>query len=296
MANNSHEPTETPYDAQGNVIDERPQASLMGGLTIGAPPVPPTPMPASIAKALVVATRNVAEAARNGQGREVTGAGVREYQFSTIDDVLAAAHDALATAGLVVYPQEVACHVELRNLGLGVGYQQWATYSFRFLLVHESGDTWMSPNDIRHATLQLEGGNTEGKAQSHALKHFLRGLLRIRTGEPDLESTTQKTEQAERAQAPQQPRRGPGRPRKQSSQSDVDFTPALPTYPFDFGEGGGMSVYTADQINDLFSSKVAGLKKSLRNQWEEANREGLAMLCNNERNLWLAIREELDQK
>jgi hypothetical protein len=243
-------------------------------------------MPPAIAKALVVATRKVAEAAKNGTGRDARTE--REYQFATIDDVLAAAHAALADAGLVIYPQEVASSTELRQLGLGVGYQQWVTYSYRFLLVHEGGDTWMSSADTRHITLLLEGGNTEGKAQSHALKHFLRGLLRIRTGEPDLESTPAAPQPGEMGQQPPPQRRTPARKR----QVGVDGTPET-AYPFDFGEG--MQTYTAAQIDEQFRAKVAPLKKALRTQWEEANREGLAHLCNGAKGTWLAIRQELDQ-
>ena len=124
-------------------------------------------------------------------------------------------------------------------------------------------------------------------AQSYALKHFLRGLLRIRTGEPDAESLPQTKQEPDGE--PARARRG--RPPNKPEVNLGTRGPAQPTYLFDFGrqESGGFEQLTAEQVQLLFDKIVAPLGKAKRKEWQEANRAGMAELCEGAKSTWLQI-------
>lgn len=229
------------------------------GLSIPAP----TPMPKEIAKAILEATKKVKSALKTGEGEE----GMRSFGYATINDVLDAAHDTLNEHGLHIIPIEIACHREWAGLAL------WGHYEFKFRLVHQSGASWIDDLDTRHISLVLSGqGINAGKAQSLVLRDYLKGLLRIRTTEPNLED-----EGATRA-APATPK-----------------TPQRPnaTLPFTFEASEGLKSYTVEEVVALFGEKVVRLPKARRKEWEDANMTGMRMLKEADSTAWLHIRQQV---
>lgn len=236
---------------------------------IAVRPSPPM-MPKPIAMAIIKTIGEIEGAEARSQGDE----GSRTFKYASINDVLAAAHEALKTNGLAIAPIEVSYSEEL--VQRGVMTQMWARYGYRFRLIHKDGESWIDEADTRHISIAInESGMSAGKAQSLALRDYLKGLLRIRTVEPDVESaeaaTTDKPEITVNL----------GKPR-----------PA--TMPFVFG-GDKMAAYDADQVKQLFDKIVAPLSKALRSEWELANRAGLEQLHEVNKKISLHIKRGLER-
>lgn len=239
-----------------------------------------TPMPAAIAKALIKAIKEGKSAFAATPGEDAAEA--RQFKYASINDVLEAAHDTLNNNGLTAIPIEVAYSEDVVDLG-GVR-QILARYGYRFRLVHETGVSWVDEDDTRHISIYIAGsGMSAGKAQSLALRDYLKGLLRIRTSEPEIEDSG-----AAPAVAKPEPVVKLGMPKG----------PA--TMPFVFGpedgKGGGLKPYTATQVKELFDKIVAPLPKAKRAEWEEANAQGLKQLHEVNGKIALQIRRVLDQE
>lgn len=228
-----------------------------------------TTMPISIAKAIIEAIKKIESADATGKGEEANTA--RRFQYASINDVLKAASGALNDAGLTALPIEVEYTEESVN-----GTHLLARYSYRFRLIHKDGGSWVDEQDTRHVTLAIDAsGMNAGKAQSLAMRDYYKGLLRIRTREPDDEAAENVShETIQRSDGRQVERKG--------------------TIPFDFGEGG-MAYYSVEDIRRLFDEKIIKLKASQRKQWEAANVEGIRALNEAARPTWLHIRSGLDK-
>lgn len=289
------EPIEhTPIDGEGNVIDERPAYDYerLNGADKPAR-APAQPMPGRIAMALVKAARECGQAGKSGHGTESRNGYEREFSFSTIDDVLEAATAALGAANLMVYP--MCIKHELIRLEINHVVSAWDDYHYQFMIVwadEEKGlaETWVCPYDTRHIAIPHEGGKTEGMAQSYALKHFLRGILRIKTGELDAEAVQTPSGTAPDAREPVRA----AKPRKPPPTKN-----AGPVYPFDFGRsadpgGNGLEEVTAEECWALFERIVKPLSGPRRKQWKEVNRIGLEQLCGTSKSVWLQIQKELE--
>lgn len=242
--------------------------------------VPPPPMPKEIAIAIIEVIKEIKSAAPTGEGKE----GMRVFKYASINDVLDAAHDVLNSKGLAVAPIEVSYAEEIVPRGPGTAPQKWARYGYRFRLIHETGSTWVDEADTRHISIAInESGMSAGKAQSLALRDYLKGLLRIRTAEPEIEDA-----------APES-----GEPKPEITvRLGEPKGPA--TMPFIFGpedgKMGGMKPYTAAQVKELFDKIVAPLSKAKRAEWEETNAQGLKQLHELSRKIAIQIRRELDRE
>lgn len=306
------DPTEnTPVDKEGNVIDVRPYYDIQApGRMVngGGHPAPFAAMPPHIAMALVKASRECGAAAKTGHGTEDRNGYEKDFSFATIDDVLEASSKALGDAGLFVYPMCVHYDVVQREVNHVVSL--WADYSFQFMLVwadegKQLSATWICPHDIRHISLPYEGGKTEGMAQSYALKHFLRGILRIKTGEKDAESVrvpkgeVSPQEARQRQRALEQANVGVAPMPASAGERPKRGRPPLPRFPFDFGRSGdpgnnGYEQVTADECLALFDRIVKPLSLEKRKNWQEVNRIGLEQLCGAAKNAWLQVMRELE--
>lgn len=232
---------------------------------------PRPPMPKDIAIAVVEVIGKIEGAEATGKGEE----GSRIFKYPSINDVLTSVHQALKEVGLAVVPVEVSYAEEM--VQRGVMTQLRARYGYQFRYIHKSGQVWIDEADTRHISIAInESGMSAGKAQSLALRDYLKGLFRIRTVEPDIEgaepSTTDKPEIVVNL----------GKPR-----------PA--TMPFVFGENK-MAAYDATQVKQLFDKIVAPLSKALRLEWELANRAGLEQLHEVNKKIALQIKRELERE
>ena len=100
------------------------------------------------------------------------------YSFASIDGFLGGCREACADNGL---------HPEINVISYqpftGSNSKQWATYTFEFVMCHDSGEETKPVQTV--VSLPITGAQTSGSAQSYALKQYLRGLFLIKTGEKD---------------------------------------------------------------------------------------------------------------
>lgn len=141
-------------------------------------PVPP--MPPEIAKAVVAVMRDVQEPQKDGTNN------FSNYNYATVDAFLAAMRPVCAKAGLVIYPVEAGQTWE--EVIIKDGAIRVSTFTFEFILIHESGVQWQHPYDKRILRLQWAGAQTSGIAKSYAQKQYMRSLFQIATGDPDADS------------------------------------------------------------------------------------------------------------
>ena len=123
------------------------------------------------------------------------------YNFTSIDDFLAAVGPLCAEHGLLVLQDEDSAEVFDR------GGKGWLRVTYSFTLAHTSGAMWDRP--MRRTVLQaVTGPQTTGSSQSYALKQFSRSLFQIPTGERDDADHQPQQAMPAAAQARQEP---PGR-------------------------------------------------------------------------------------
>ena len=103
------------------------------------------------------------------------------YDFASIDKFLALANPICARHGLIVISDEAA-REDFTRKGKN-GESPWMRLSFTFTIHHVSGQSL--PTVTRTAEVLRNGAQAYGSAQSYCLKHFLRGLLLIPTGDKD---------------------------------------------------------------------------------------------------------------
>lgn len=112
-----------------------------------------------------------------------------DYQFTSIDDFLAATGRSCAEHGLIVLQNEVSREIVEKDTSRGK--KAWLIFDFHFFVIHESGDK-LGPMDIggsiamvRSVAVPFTGAQSFGSAQSYALKQFMRSLFQIATGDVD---------------------------------------------------------------------------------------------------------------
>jgi ERF superfamily len=148
----------------------------------------PEPMPASIVKAICRVQASIQAVAKT-QTNEQGG-----YPFASTDDIYASLSRKFAEAGLVIYPFEIdqpeIRRVEKTNRDGMVIVSQWALFRFGYMLSTEDA-SWYDPRSCRTIFLQILGPQTFGAAESYCQKQYLRALLKIPTGDHDLDSLPQ---------------------------------------------------------------------------------------------------------
>lgn len=229
-----------------------------------------TPMPQAIGKAILEAISKISGAQATGKGEDAGTA--RSFRYASINDVLDAAHQVMCEVGLAAIPIEVEYRDEIVSTPLNTQMLA-ASYAYKFRLVTKDGTSWVDQEDTRHVSLLLPvDGQGAGKAQSLATRDYLKGLLRIRTVEP---------EDAAQNGVEKQPR-------------ETERIPPKDTLLFDFGDG--MEALTYQEVETKFGELISGLKFAQRKQWETANGTGLRQLNEVARPLWLRIRADLDRE
>ena len=229
------------------------------------------PMPVAIAKAVLEAIKKIESAEATGEGEE----GTRAFKYASINDVLAAAHAALNEVGLHASPVEAEYTREF--VEQGQLKQLWAHYGYKFRLIHKDGASWIDEDDVRHISIALSGdGMRTGKAQSLAMRDYYKGLLRIRTAEPDDEGAS--ANGANRPAAP--PKAAPH---------------IKGTIPMTFVDGT-LSWLPPKEIEVLFAEHVASLGSSERQEWADKNKVGLDQLQALNKPMWLRLRKTIEQE
>ena len=155
----------------------RSGASAAGGADRGV-----TPIPSSIVQALCQIMVTV-EAVKKSQKNQHGG-----YMFASTDDIYAAVTRKMGEVGVMLLALEDRC--EIKRVEKDGKTSQWAHMEFSFVLATTS-DTWSDPRAKRTLYIQVTGPQTFQAAQSYAEKSFLRSLLKLPTGDMDLDSMPQ---------------------------------------------------------------------------------------------------------
>lgn len=141
------------------------------------------PIPASVVRALCRVQATV-DAVKKSQKNTHGG-----YMFSSTDDIYAAVTRKLGEVGLVVLAMEEKAEIARVQKKDGT-ITQWLHAVYSFALATES-DTWSDPRSRRTLYIMVTGPQTFQAAQSYAEKAYLRSLLKLPTGDMDLDSMPQ---------------------------------------------------------------------------------------------------------
>lgn len=149
----------------------------------------PEPIPASIVKALCKVQSSI-EAVSKTQFNKQGG-----YKFASADDIYAAVARKFGEAGLLIYPMEMSTpefkRVEKTDKQTGVvTVSQWGQFCFGYMLATEDA-SWFDPRSCRTIFIQILGPQTFNAAESYCQKQYLRALLKLPTGDMDLDSLPQ---------------------------------------------------------------------------------------------------------
>ena len=101
----------------------------------------------------------------------------QKYNYASIDQFLKAVNPLCAKHGLIINVDEEDMKIMKTN-----DKSAWVHIVYKFILSHQSGDTWNYPLR-RNMILQITGGQSIGAAMSYVLKGFMRSLFQIATGE-----------------------------------------------------------------------------------------------------------------
>lgn len=141
------------------------------------------------------------------------------YNYASTDDIYAAITHKMGEVGLILITREDACEiVRVEKEGKTA---QWARITFSFVLATAEG-TWSDPCARRTLYIQVTGAQTFQAAQSYAEKSFLRSLLKIPTGDMDLDGMPQGDDEETQLALV-----GNGTKRKSSSAAKKDGTDKL---------------------------------------------------------------------
>lgn len=150
---------------------------------------PIEPIPGSIVKALCAVQSSIGAVAKtqfNKQGG---------YKFASADDIYAAVARKFGEVGLMIYPLEMEQpeikRVEKTDKQTGaVTISQWGQFCFGYMLATEDA-SWFDPRSSRTIFIQILGPQTFNAAESYCQKQYLRALLKLPTGDMDLDSMPQ---------------------------------------------------------------------------------------------------------
>lgn len=146
------------------------------------------PIPQAIVKAICRVQASI-DAVTKSQFNKQGG-----YKFASTDDIYAAVARKFGEAGLMIYPLELSQpeikRVEKTNKEGELVVSQWGQFHFGYVLATEDA-SWFHPASSRTIYIQILGPQTFNAAESYCQKQFLRGLLKLPTGDMDLDTFAQ---------------------------------------------------------------------------------------------------------
>jgi len=149
----------------------------------------PAPIPAGIVKALCKVQASIEAVAKTQYNKQ------GNYKFASADDIYAAVARKFGEAGLMIYPLEMERpeikRVEKTNKEGELVVSQWGQFCFGYMLATTEGDCWFDPRSSRTIYIQILGPQTFNAAESYCQKQYLRALLKLPTGDMDLDSLPQ---------------------------------------------------------------------------------------------------------
>lgn len=153
---------------------------------IAAPPETSNmpPMPPQIAEAVIAVMQKVPKLERTEKNTH------GNYNFASIDDFLEAIRPLCAENGLIILQDETDYSIQD---GVNAKGQKtaWLLMTFRFMLSHKSGESWAYQPTRSIMVNATMGAQAFGAGQSYTLKHFMRSLSQIATGEKSVDTDYQ---------------------------------------------------------------------------------------------------------
>jgi hypothetical protein len=128
-------------------------------------------MPKTISNSINLIMTDIKTLARNDTNN------YQKYNYASIDQFLMAVNPLCAKHGLIINVDEEDMRIMKTS-----DKSAWVHIIYKFILSHQSGDTWNYPLR-RNMILQITGGQSIGAAMSYVLKGFMRSLFQIATGE-----------------------------------------------------------------------------------------------------------------
>lgn len=156
------------------------------------------PIPSSIVQAICQVQASIEAVAKTQYNKQ------GNYKFASADDIYAAVARKFAESGLVIYPIEMKQpeirRVEKTDKTTGqVTVSQWGQFQFGYVLA-TTAETWFDPRSSRTIFLQILGPQSFNAAESYCQKQYLRALLKLPTGDMDLDSMPQAESEEEQAE------------------------------------------------------------------------------------------------
>jgi ERF superfamily len=120
-----------------------------------------------------------------------------QYKFASTDDIYAAVARKFGEVGLLIYPLELSQpeikRIEKTDKDGNLAVSQWGQFHYGY-------QSWFHESSARTILIQITGPQTFNAAESYCQKQFLRALLKLPTGDMDLDSMPQaETEEAQAA-------------------------------------------------------------------------------------------------
>lgn len=155
------------------------------------------PMPKEIAQAITLVMRAVGRLVKDGKNQH------GGYSYASTDAFFEAINPACAEAGLIIKPRAVSVALEVietydKNTKLVVP-KRMVVGTYTFILIHESGATWVDELDRRTLALDFTGPQSFGAIESYACKSFMRSLFVVATGDKDADAQEQHSAEVIRA-------------------------------------------------------------------------------------------------
>lgn len=210
------------------------------------------PMPKEIASAVVLVMRAVGKLVRDGRNQH------GGYKYASTDAFFEAINPACAEAGLIVKPRVVNSEIVMHEVWdkdtKSMKHKRMLSATYNFMLIHESGATWLDPEDRRMVVLDFTGPQTFGAAESYAEKNYMRTLFIVATGDKDADAQEQHSAEVIRATVKAV------KAKKETGEEQVMI---------DFGNGIE-TVSTAD-VSDRVLSHLKGfeLQSEARQWWDD---------------------------
>jgi hypothetical protein len=146
------------------------------------------PIPKSIVHAICKVQASVEAVAKSQFNKQGS------YKFASADDIYAAVARKFGEVGLMIYPLEMSQpeikRVEKTDAQGELKVSQWGQFHFGYVLATEEA-TWFDTRSARTILIQILGPQTFNAAESYCQKQFLRSLLKLPTGDMDLDSMMQ---------------------------------------------------------------------------------------------------------
>jgi len=171
-----------------NAGDNRSVAHERNGGAAAERQLAVTPIPSSIVKAICQVQSSIEAVAKTQYNKQ------GNYKFASADDIYAAVARKFGECGLMIYPLEMAPpeikRVEKTDKDGELKVSQWGQFHFGYVLATEEA-TWFDPRSSRTIFIQILGPQTFNAAESYCQKQYLRALLKLPTGDMDLDSMPQ---------------------------------------------------------------------------------------------------------